>query len=122
MYVDNQATVDTSQLLDQISNRNRHIETRYFKICDHVESNEIALNWIPGSTNPSDINTKPLSATEIAPHTDFLLAGRTYSQSVMGGCPKTKARQAKLALNQRRSELATLAAVPYDPAQTVYLN
>ena len=29
---------------------------------------------------------------------------------------------AKLARNQRRSELATLAAVPYDPAQTVYLN
>jgi len=47
MFVDNAATVQTSKLKDQISNNNRHIDTRFFKICDHVETGEITVLWCP---------------------------------------------------------------------------
>ena len=115
MFVDNQATVSTSNLLDQISNRNRHIETRFFKICDHVESKEISVHWIPGTTNPSDINTKPLGASDIEPHIDFLLSGTAYSPPVLGGCARLDSPYAKRQ-TRPRSELGALASIRSDIA------
>jgi len=86
MYVDNAACQCTAHLYDQITSRNRHIPTRYFKICDHTESGEIIVKWKSGKCNPADLFTKPLSATESAPHLDFIFHGTAYPLQVVGGC------------------------------------
>ena len=85
MFVDNAAIVQTSKLKDQISNNNRHIDTRFFKICDHVETGEFIVLWRPGGINPADLFTKPLTNPEALPHVDLLLSNIPYSPEVMGG-------------------------------------
>ena len=86
MFVDNAATVQTSKLKDQISNNNRHIDTRFFKVCDHVETGEITVFWRPRTINPADLFTKPLTNQEALPHIDLLLSNIPYSPEVMGEC------------------------------------
>ena len=90
MFVDNAATVQTSKFKDQISNNNRHIDTRFFKICDHVETGEITVLWCPGVINPADLFTKPLPYQEALPHIDLLLSNIPFSPEVMGGVQRNK--------------------------------
>ena len=94
LYVDNSATVCTANQIYQISNRNRHIDTRYFKIRDHVESNDIRVEWKSGKVNPADLFTKALDVSTVSLHADFLLSGIPYSPSAMGGCVDSTPPQA----------------------------
>ena len=49
------------------SRRSRHIEVRYFWVKERIEDGTIDVIRINGSENPSDIGTKPLSATVFVP-------------------------------------------------------
>ena len=110
MFVDNAATVQTSKLKDQISNNNRHIDTRFFKICDHVETGEITVLWCPGAINPADLFTKPLTYQEALSHTDLLLSNIPYSPEIMGGCKGINAPLA--AAGAKRARLAMKSGNP----------
>ena len=78
IYVDNQAVSFTANNSEQITQRNRHLATRYFKVCDHVASGEVGVVWLPGTDNPSDLFTKPLNMDTFTKHTDFLFKGAGY--------------------------------------------
>ena len=85
MFVDNAATVQTSKLKEQILNNNRRIDTRFFKICDHVEAGEITILWCPGTINPADLFTKPLTNQRL-----YLMLTSCFRASLLsrghGGC------------------------------------
>ena len=85
IFVDNEATTHTSLLRDQISNKNRHIDTRYFKICDHVESKDFTVTWVSGKYNPADIFTKPLAPAAFISHFDFIFENIPYYNELEGG-------------------------------------
>ena len=53
--------------------RTRHIDIKYFALCDWVECNLIHLERIDISINIADHLTKPLSRILFHRHTDFLL-------------------------------------------------
>ena len=85
IFVDNEATTYTAKLRDQISSRNRHIDTQYFKICDHVETKEFTVTWLSGKYNPADIFTKPITPNSFKPHFDFIFEALPYSHELEGG-------------------------------------
>jgi hypothetical protein len=53
--------------------RTRHIDIKYFALCDWVERNLIWLEWIDTSINVADHLTKSLSKNLFHRHSDFLL-------------------------------------------------
>jgi len=53
--------------------RTRHIDIKYFALCDWIERDLLHLERIDTSINPSDHLTKPLSRILFHRHADFLL-------------------------------------------------
>jgi KUP system potassium uptake protein len=53
--------------------RTRHIDIKYFALCDWIKRDLIILERIDTSINPSDHLTKPLSRILFHRHADFLL-------------------------------------------------
>ena len=84
IYVDNAATSFTASNAERITARNRHLSVRYFKVCDHVASGEVRVDWLPGSANPSDLFTKPLGMEPFTKHANFLLQGTPYDPESSG--------------------------------------
>ena len=90
IIVDNESVVSTAKLYDQITQRNRHIETRYFKIQEFQENQYVDVTWRRGKNNPADVFTKALSKDEGHNHIEFLLSGYSYDDSILGGCQVVK--------------------------------
>ena len=55
------------------TSRTRHIDIKYFALCEWVERDLIILEWIDTSINIADHRTKILSRTLFHRHADYLL-------------------------------------------------
>jgi hypothetical protein len=72
----------------------RHIDIKYFALCDWVESDLICLERIDTSINIADHLTKPLSRILFHQHADFLLGhvppkySPVYQQAITTYCDK----------------------------------
>ena len=58
LYNDNQGTVDWAKVTS--TKGMRHINLKYFSVCDSIQSKEVDLYHIPGAINPIDIFTKEM--------------------------------------------------------------
>ncbi len=76
------------------TSRTRHIDIKYFALCDWVESDLICLERIDTSINIADHLTKPLSRILFHRHADFLLGhvppkySPVYQQAITTYCDK----------------------------------
>ena len=86
IYVDNDA-VHFTAYSEFISQRSRHIKTRYFLVQDYVQAKEVTVPWLRGTHNPADLLTKALTHDDHMKHTDLILKG--ISQSI---APKPSGR------------------------------
>ena len=85
IHVDTAAVQKTCTLIDAITPKNRHIETKYFKVCDYADQGYLDVYWRSGKTNPADLFTKALSHNEGYPHSDSILTGTDYESALEGG-------------------------------------
>jgi hypothetical protein len=77
----------------KLTTRTRHIDIKYFTLCDWVERDLMLLDRIDTSINMADHLTKALQPTLFHRHADFLLGHipPTYSpvyQSIIGNFPR----------------------------------
>ena len=78
IYVDNDA-VHFTACSEFISQRSRHIKTRYFLVQDYVQAKEVTVPWLRGTHNPADLLTKALTHDDHMKHTDLILKGISQS-------------------------------------------
>ena len=60
IYQDNQSTICLANKGRSTSERTRHVKIRYFFISHYVETNEVAIAYLPTGQMVADILTKPL--------------------------------------------------------------
>jgi hypothetical protein len=65
IYCDNQSCVKLSENL-LFHHRSKHIEIKYYFICDNVQKGEVILQYISTDEHTTDILTKPLSKIKFA--------------------------------------------------------
>jgi hypothetical protein len=80
MYEDNDACTALGNA-QKPTPRTRHIDIKYFSLCDWVERNLMVLDRIDTKLNMSDHFTKNLSRTLFHRHADFLLGHNPPSYS-----------------------------------------
>jgi hypothetical protein len=68
ILVDNQATILSSQPIP----RRKYIDVKYHFIRQEVENKNVTIHKVPGSENPADLGTKPLSSIKIAQYCEAL--------------------------------------------------
>ena len=72
LYEDNDACTAMANA-QKPTPRTRHIDIKYFSLCDWVERNRMLLEWIDTKINMSDHFTKNLSKALFHRHIDFIL-------------------------------------------------
>ncbi len=67
ILVDNQATV--AMLKNQnVSNRSKHIDVRYFFLREHIESGSVSVDFVSTHSNVADLLTKALPVVKFSQH------------------------------------------------------
>jgi hypothetical protein len=74
IYCDNESAVEICKVL-KMTNRTRHIQKVINFIREQINARVINLKFIPGTLNPADVLTKPLSREPYHRHTTTLLEG-----------------------------------------------
>ena len=90
VYVDNEALAFTV-IAEHMTDANRHMNTKYFAVCDDVAHKELSVLWMRGTHNPADTFTKALGAEVFNRHNDYML----YEQ-VPADAPKPSGRGGEL--------------------------
>eukprot|EP00158_Paraphelidium_tribonemae_P006816 Partr_v1_DN27984_c1_g1_i1_m11187 putative retrotransposon Tto1 - Nicotiana tabacumSimilarity to retrotransposon Tto1 -Nicotiana tabacumSimilarity to reverse transcriptase pol - Volvox carteri len=61
------------------STRARHIDTKYYAVCDSIQDNKIKVEYLATEDMTADMLTKPLAPTKFAKHREGLNMGETHA-------------------------------------------
>ena len=78
LFCDNKSSIEFSKNQD-LSERSKHIDIKYFFVRDHLETNETKLNHVPSEQMHADVLTKALPAAPFQQHRFHLFHGRSVS-------------------------------------------
>ena len=73
------------------SKRTRHINIRYFFVCDRVNMKEISLHWCPTKEMIADFWTKPLQGSHFRKLRDYIM-GRVRCVKLKGDAVSVKTK------------------------------
>jgi hypothetical protein len=87
------------------SKRTRHINTRYFFICDRVNMKEVRLHWCPTKEMVADFWTKPLQGSHFRRLRDYIMGRVRCVKPKPDDTAKEKAVTVKRKTGEKKAKL-----------------